>query len=340
MFLPRHFYEQEGPHPWKNNSDAYYSPLEVFALLGPSIRKCFCADGNRKTAQGPAHDFQDFLRPDDIFNNVDDFIAALMTKTVTSLRQDLDLDFHRLFVLSKPYCLSNPIRWGAHFHHAIPTLFLHRLLSTHFRRRPPDEQVAFIRRLQNSRFAHTRSFVYAPAILDALCSASGRSATCHCHLADGSAFSLGPGLVLAPDQVTADTVSIVPRDNHIYLLPTNGGLPWIDAFVISEGRTRVTMLQTTVNRAWRKVVSSAVSRVTDLLRRSMPNTSAVMKWSFVFVSPGVRGEELAKTLGEVHFRGDGRPRVVAGWVEVGGLLGYPEEVLVRVLIVWLVAEYC
>ena len=96
------------------------------------------------------------------------------------------------------------------------------------------------------------------------------------------------------------------------------------------------MLQTTVNRARREVVSSAVSGVVELLQRSMPNTdarAATIEWSLVFVSPGVRGEELARTLGEVHFRGGGRPRVVAGWVEIGGLLGYA-EVLVRVLIVW------
>ena len=96
------------------------------------------------------------------------------------------------------------------------------------------------------------------------------------------------------------------------------------------------MLQTTVNRARREVVSSAVSGVVELLQRSMmPNTDAravAIKWSFVFVSPGVGGEELAQTLGEVHFRGGRTPRGCRGMG--GGLLGYAEEVLVRVLIVW------
>ena len=235
--------------------------------------------------------------------------------------------------------------WSAAFHCAIPTLFLRRLLCTHFRRRTTDEQVAFILKLCN--YPHARSFVYELAIFDVLCAhapASGgpgnTNVSVTCHRTDGSAFPLGPGLVLAPDQVqvTADTVSVMPRDDRVYLLHSDSGLPWIDAFVISSGGTRVTMLQTTVNRARREVVSSAVSTVIRLSQRlMMPDTNtraaAMIKWSSVFVSPGVRGEELARTLGEVHFRGGGRPRVVAGWVEIGGLLGYA-EVLVRVLIVW------
>ena len=195
LILCRHFYEQEGPHPWKNH-DAYYSPLEAFALLGPSIKKCFCVSGNRKTARGPAHDFQAFLRPDDIFDNVDDLVAALKTRTVTSSTRPEDLNFHRFFVLSKPYDVSNPRVHGVDFRHAIPTLFLRRLLCAHFRRRTTDEQVAFILKLRN--YPHARSFVYEPAILDALCASpsdgpGNTNVGVTCHLADGSAFPLGPG---------------------------------------------------------------------------------------------------------------------------------------------------
>ncbi len=315
-----------GPHdPWKNN-DAYYSPLEAFALLGPSIRECFRAHGNCKTAQGPAHDFQKFLRPDDVFDRVDDFVTALKTETVVTAPRP-GLTFHRFFVVSRPYDSSNPMPSDVLFHHAIPTRFLHRLLWTHFHRRTTEKQVALIAKLARAPQPEGMSFVYEPTILDALCAPGTGGPSATCHLADGPAFTLGPGLVLAGDEVDGDTPSVVPRDNHVYLLRSGGGFPGIDAFVVSEGRTRVTMLQTTVNYR-REVVSAAVGRVVRLVQRSMPNTSAEIKWSFVFVGPGGRGEAAAKTLREVRFRGR-LPAVVAGWLESGALLAFPEEVVVR-----------
>ncbi|KAI1784661.1 hypothetical protein LXA43DRAFT_196791 [Ganoderma leucocontextum] len=219
---------------------------------------------------------------------------------------------------------------GPQFHHAISTLFLDRLLSTHFRRRTTDEQVALITRISKVRQPEVMSFVYEPTILDVLCASAGGPSTT-CHLADGTAFALGPSLVLAGDEVTADTVSVVPRDNHLYLLRSGSGFPWVNAFVISEDQARVTILQTTVNFR-REVVSSTVRRVIELVRRSMPNASAAIKWSFVFVSPGARGEQMAKTLRAVQFRARRHPTVVAGWLEIGALLSYPQEVLVRIRI--------
>ena len=297
-------------------------------------------DGNRKTAEGPAHDFQAFLRPDDVFDNADDFIAALRTETATSPRPDL-VDFHRFFVVSKPYHLSNPMPYNVRFDHAVPTLFLRRLLSVYFRRRTTSEQVALISKISKILQPEALSFVYEPAILDVLCAPGGHSDRSSvgvvCHLAadcpaSSSSFTLGPGLVLASDRVTADsTAPFVLRDNHIYLLRSGGGFPWINAFVVSEQRTRVTMLQTTVNYR-REVVSSAVGRVVELVQRAMPNTSTsasgAIKWSFIFVSPGGRGETMAKALREVQFRGR-RPTVTAGWLEVGAWLAYEEEVVVR-----------
>ncbi|PIL26849.1 hypothetical protein GSI_11029 [Ganoderma sinense ZZ0214-1] len=379
----QHFYEEEpeGPHPWKNN-DAYYSPLETFALLGPSIRKCFCAHGNRKTAHGPAHDFEAFLRPDDIFDDMDDFVDGLREQTMASLRPG-GPDFHRLFVASKPWDISNPMRYSLLFHHAVPTLFLQRLLAARFRRRTTSEQVALVSNIPRIPQLKGLSFVYDPAILDLLCrpqraspsapcgpsaSASASPSTtttttnghvlrgsqqCQCHLADGTAFTLGPGLALASEEeVTPSTPSVALRDNHVYLLRSGSGFPWIDAFVVTVGearprpRTRVTLLQTTVCYR-REVVSSAVRRVVELVRRSTPapdpdpdkggggggggggNGGEAIEWSFVFVTPSGRGEKMAKTVGEVQFRGrDWRhPAVVAGWLEVGALLGYAPEVV-------------
>ena len=222
--------------------------------------------------------------------------------------------------------------YNVRFDHAVPTLFLRRLLSAYFRRRTTSEQVALISKISKVPQPEALSFVYEPAILDVLCAPGGHGAkrSVVCHLADrpASSYTLGPGLVLASDRVTPDsTASIVPRDNHIYLLRSGSGFPWINAFVVSERQTRVTMLQTTVNYR-REVVSSAVARVVELVQRSMPDTSAEIKWSFIFVSPGGRGETMAKALREVQFRGR-RPTVTAGWLEVGAWLSYEEEVVVR-----------
>ncbi|KAM5541878.1 hypothetical protein V8D89_004607 [Ganoderma adspersum] len=340
-----HFYEQEGPCPW-NDSDAYYSPLEVFSLLGPSAATCFSPEGNRKTALGPAHDFHDFLKPNDVFNHPDDLLAASKRRAMTPT---FPLTFDRFFFAFKPHNVPNPrpYGYGPEFHHAVPTHFLSRLLLTYFRRRTPTEQVAFLSTLRY--FPQATSFVYSPAILDALCAPSSPGPAVTCHLADGSAFALGPGLVLAGRQVSASAAASAPKsesesadatritaephDGHIYVLRDLS--PSINAFVLSEDSdsdsdcTRVTMLQTTVAYR-REVASSAVSALITLVRRSRPTTSAVektIKWSFVFVSPGASGEAMARKLGTVKFRGSCPATVVAGWLEVGGLLPLAGEVV-------------
>ncbi|KAI1785080.1 hypothetical protein LXA43DRAFT_1039867 [Ganoderma leucocontextum] len=313
-------YEDDGPHPWTDR-DGYYSPLDVFHLLGPSVRQCFFEGGNRKTPLGPAIDFQRHLDPDAFLDNLDAVITAVHRSMDAASPEHPDL--YRLLFAYKRHDLTNPIRYPVLCYN-IPTLHLSRVLLATFRQRTDDEQVALIAKL--AKLPQVMSFVYEPIILDVLSSPDVPAAVA-CHLADGSTFTLGPGLVLAGDQVTAGA-SIVPRDNHIYFL--RNGLPWLSAVVISEDQTRVTILHTTVAYR-RKVVSSAVSAVIKLLRRSMPNTSlAVTKWTLIFVSPGASGEQMAKKMVKVKFRNrEQHPAVAAGWLEIGAHLSesYPEKVL-------------
>ncbi|KAI1791256.1 hypothetical protein LXA43DRAFT_433083 [Ganoderma leucocontextum] len=306
------FYQQQGPQNW-SDGDAFYSPVEIFNALGPSAQKCFAAN-NHKTPQGLEEDFLSYLDPNAFLDHVD----AIAT-TVPSSTSPPDPDFHRILSVSKRHGATNPMH-APKFHHYIPTLFLCKIVSEGFRRRTAAEQVALIAQFAGLEVPHAMSFIYKPTILHFLGS-SQTSITCH--LADCSTFSLGPGLVLVGDQVDTDA-SIVLCDNRIYIL--RKGFPWIDAFIISEDQTRVTILQMTVAFR-REVVSSAVTALIQLVKQSMPGVpSTVTKWSFIFVSPGASGEKMARKLQEVKLRGH-QPTVFAGWLEIGALLSYPEEVL-------------
>jgi len=191
----------------------------------------------------------------------------------------------------------------------VPTLFLREILWRAFRGQKVEDHLK-----EASKFApfpQVLSALYEPLVLNVLQFSASPS---QCHIIDHnggtSSFSLGPNL-RSDWRLFSKDVPFHPASNTIYV-PLSGFYS-LDAFVVSEDGTRVTMLQMTIG----KTHSLKASGVRDVIKafRGTSKREKDIEWSFLFATPGDTGEKIARkqrlNLGKTY------PKVNVGWMVVG-----------------------
>ncbi|EKM79740.1 hypothetical protein AGABI1DRAFT_127426 [Agaricus bisporus var. burnettii JB137-S8] len=209
--------------------------LELFEILGPSPRNCFWFDETFiKTPEG-LQITQPYCEPAVVLSNTG--VLGRIFKTGNCFPpSEQGEQFHYFFFARPAY--KNPLCDQPQFRYVVPTEFLERRLSDYIVTREPRKQFRLLCAL--APLAQALDLVYKPYILSHICETT---APLLCHLVINRlspSFELGPGLSLERLPVEQGQGMREYRDNTIYL-PQSGGAS-LNAFVISENKTRVTML--------------------------------------------------------------------------------------------------
>ncbi|THH30838.1 hypothetical protein EUX98_g3352 [Antrodiella citrinella] len=113
---------------WIRSPDQYYTPEEIFHLLGPSARTCFCSEIHKTS--NPEVD----LAP--LAWGLDDIVIYINDNCITlsgDLQSDFPKNFHHFFYALPPQ--QNPTT-SSTVSYDIPTLYLRMTVMRAFRRHP------------------------------------------------------------------------------------------------------------------------------------------------------------------------------------------------------------
>jgi hypothetical protein len=286
-----------------------YTPLELFDIIGPSPRACY--EYSRvitKTRDGPEVDIS-YDDPDAIFANTHTLQDVIMYGLAPPSKQGEQ--FHRFFFGENRF--SNPSLRDPRFKYKVPTDFLRRLIINHFRKKEMKERFDLL--IQFAPLPVIAGMIYESLVPDIL---QGLDESLPCHLhgdTESPSFLLGPNLFSRPYTVDPEAGLITPVDNCIYV--PQAGFPSLNAFVVSEEETRVTMLQITVSKKHDLKLSEIRNVINALINGGLPRGESV-KWTVLFVTPDDRGQNIANTA-QKTFKSLGKnyPKVKLGWLMVG-----------------------
>ena len=240
---------------------SYYTPIELFDLIGPSARACI-GSPVVKSQNGPQADFADYLDLPALSSDLESVLHMVYSPgTPRGSYEANELD--RIFFLSNAG-RPNPNLWPT-FHYSVPTLFLCRTLCTALRAHPKVTQRRVAARCAPSPAAAAP--LYLPLALDLLVNARAEY-TCHIVRLDHqaktqsstpSSFCIGPDLsfreapLLLPSPSGSDSdvpLDLEPIDNNSVLfvppLPSSASSAPPRAFhalVVSADKTRATLLR-------------------------------------------------------------------------------------------------
>ena len=309
--------------PWKQN---YYSPSELFDILGPSARECLLR--RPKSGEGLSSDFPDF-NPVELDLDPNKFIDFLKMRQVPDAYQGYT--FHRFFYGSN-YAQSNPV-FNPRFSYEVPTPFLRSLVMQEFRRLEVAAQMRLAEEL--APYPQIAWIFYEALVIDALVSSNeglvyylwNDTAT------ENQPFRLGPKLQTIPDLVcdSQNNNRFTPENNRIYIPPT--GFTSNDAFAITEDGKRVVFLQVTTAQDH----DLKPKGLHDVIKLFPKADWESIEWFFVFVSPTKRASAIARK--HIHslksFQVDGVSiKVTVGWMVVKNINKSILEVLVSTSIVF------
>ncbi|KAI0723474.1 hypothetical protein C8Q76DRAFT_723026 [Earliella scabrosa] len=271
--------------PWTQNP--WFTPLELYDLLGPSPRSCLRSAYQRMKPQTGAALNAHLLRgplsqeldPRYLFADPLAFLEALDSSATTSLKQRPG--FHEFFFatgrVNPRRVLPIPV-----LNYEIPTQFLRLCLAMHYRK--------MLRLFGTmSSFARVTARLFKPLALDLLVEAENGL---ECTLDDSTTFRLGPGLTVHPDLLDparftpTTTAAFKPTDNHIYVVSEDHRS--IDAFVVTEDMKRVTLLEMT-GADRRDLKSRGIQGVIQMFGEA----AVGINWSVVFVTPEQHGQKIA-----------------------------------------------
>ncbi|KAI0712636.1 hypothetical protein C8Q76DRAFT_797471 [Earliella scabrosa] len=139
------FLEIKGRALWVHNPE-WYTPLELFELLGPSARTCFTSSYQQlKTL--PADERDATILPSHLFDSPDDIVKALTSGTVSPALQQSDFD---MLCVATNASTSNPVLLRPRFKYDIPTPYLRLLAATHFRKLPKRKRLELFLKISSS----------------------------------------------------------------------------------------------------------------------------------------------------------------------------------------------
>jgi hypothetical protein len=290
-------------------SSTHYTPLELFDLIGPSLRNCYHYSlMTTKTPGGPEVDV-DYGSPSALFTSAGAFWEMIGYGHVPPSAYETQFHWYLFGTNLNP----NPTQDDPRFHYTIPTRYLRRRIADHFRKMREDEQAALLTRF--APLPQVAGIFYESIVLDILQDAHE---FLPCHLygdTESPSFRLGPGLSFFPYQVDPKVGAITLVDDDCIFVPLVG-FRSLDALVISKNKTRVTMLQITISKK-HKLSQSDIRMVINSLKENLPNNKTIM-WSVLLVSSDDRGQNIVNEL-QKNFKGLGSnyPVVRLGWLTVG-----------------------
>jgi hypothetical protein len=119
--------------PGQTATDPYYTPLELFNIIGPSTRNCFRLQFIKKTGN-PKIDIE-YGDPRAVFKNAGVLLEVLQEGYAPASEQGDD--FRDFF-----FCTNleeNPSQYKPRFHYDIPTEYLGSRIVTYFRKKEKKE---------------------------------------------------------------------------------------------------------------------------------------------------------------------------------------------------------
>ncbi|KDQ08300.1 hypothetical protein BOTBODRAFT_59389 [Botryobasidium botryosum FD-172 SS1] len=261
----------------------YYSPVELFDLLGPSARNCMqkTAQGIRKTGN-PETDMMEYLElaPDVLLQAQVDLVRVLGGADVASILQ-MEA-FHNFFFAMPRALRTRRLSKGPSINYVIPTPLLRKLFSRTMRAWDYDDQLDFLRKLRP--FPQVAGLAYEALAVRAL---SGLAVPLVCALACGTSFTI-PRLTVAPFPEDF-TTPFLPDNNTLYVPPA--GFETIDAIAVTENASRITLLQMTIAKT-HTIKPGKIRKVLDCFTSAMPGTT--LNSTLIFIAPSkTRGEGLS-----------------------------------------------
>ncbi|KAF7775621.1 hypothetical protein Agabi119p4_4014 [Agaricus bisporus var. burnettii] len=266
---------------------AYSLFSRLFDIIGPSPRNCIRYKSSFiKTPEGikalwPYGDLPSLLSNTSILGHI--------LKTGICPPSNQVPEFHYFF-FGKPRDENPQSGDGPRFRYIVPTAFLESCLYDYVVTRKPRKQFRFLCAL--APLSRARKLVYEPYIMSHMCEITE---SLPCYLIGNPAnsspsFHLGPALSL--ERLPLEQAQEY-CDNTIYM-PRSGGTPSFDAFVISEKKTRVTMLHFAVTQS-HELEPSSIHWVIDAydFKGKLLDLEFV-RWSFLFVAPGKGDDSLSE----------------------------------------------
>ena len=332
---------------------SYYTPIELFDLIGPSARACI-GSPVVKSQNGPQADFADYLDLPALSSELESVLHMVYSPGTPRSSYEAN-ELARIFLLSNAG-RPNPNLWAT-FHYSVPTLFLCRTLCTALRAHSKVTQRRVAARCAPSPAA--AGPLYLPLALDLLVNAR-MGHTCHIVAPDhhaqtqsstSSSFCIGPDLSFReapfplPSHLNSDAaLDLGPIDDNTVLfvppLPSSASSAPSRAFhalVVSENKKRATLLRKvalsdTPNahaplHAWphgeadfardRESIRAAM-RVFNHLHSEEEQKQEV-RWTLAYVAlKGRTAERAARSADAREVLGDLRGRVAVGWMELRG----------------------
>ncbi|RPD70382.1 hypothetical protein L226DRAFT_574899, partial [Lentinus tigrinus ALCF2SS1-7] len=274
--------------PWTQHPQ-WYTPLELYDILGPSARSCFWTgyqetkpqNGTSLNADVLHWELSKLLGDPMLFANANEFLKAINSGSMTQSNQRSC--FHKFFFATPAV---NPKRRVSYLKYEIPTVFLRLCIATHYRQYAKEAQVKLFGTM--SPLAQVTAKLFKPLVLDLLVETDEGLG---CKLWDKKTFRLGPGLaahpyIVDPRSFKPPKTTFHPVDNRVYVVPE--GYPSIDAFVVTEGTKRVTLLQMTIAQR-HNLLTEGVQGVIQMFGEA----AAGIQWSIVFVTPEQQGQSIA-----------------------------------------------
>ncbi|KAM5546204.1 hypothetical protein V8D89_000330 [Ganoderma adspersum] len=336
---------------------SYYTPVELFDILGPSARACM-GPPVVKSQHGPQADFADYLSLPTLSSDLESVLHMVYSPgTPRGSYEENHLDC--IFFLSNAG-RPNPNLWPK-FDYSVPTLFLCRTLCTALRAHSTVTQRRVAARCAPSPAAAAP--LYLPLALDLLVNARVEH-TCHIVASDhqtqtqsstSSSFCIGPDLsfreapLLLPIPSAAGCDSDAPldlepiNDNTVLFVPpllssaSSAPSRAFHALVVSADKTRATLLRMVALSdtpsahaplyAWphrevdlardRESIRAAIRVFNDL--HPEEEEKEEVRWTLAYVAlKGGTAERAARNADARGVLGDLRGRVAVGWLELRG----------------------
>ena len=287
--LTRQLHESLDLAPWTQNP--WFTPLELYDLLGPSVRSCFWSEYQRLKPQTGTSISADLLHGPlgqdlgdlNLFADADKFLDALDTGSMMPLVQWSS--FHSFFFATHQL---NPVRVMPipFLKYEVPSQFLRLCLAMHYRQHAKAKGLKLFATM--APLAQVTRRLFEPLVLNLLVETEKGL---QCMLCDNTTFRLGPDLAVHPHVVDPSSftpgiaTAFIPVNNRIYVVPEH--YPFVDAFAVTEDMKRVTLLHMTVGQ---NLKSQGVQGVIEMFG----DAAAGIRWSVVFVTPGEHGETIAR----------------------------------------------
>lgn len=311
-----------GQAPWTQDKDSWYTPLELYELLGPSARSCFDRrnqhlkpkTGTTLDANLVSHPLYKAIGNPNLFDDEKQFLSAVQDGSI----QVQNPGFHTFFFAmpdENPSGLT-PTRYPS-LQYKIPTPFLRLIIASHYRRYVKKHGVKILESM--TPFPQIAAALFEPLVLDLLVE-TNKGLLCTFH--DKTTFRLGPRLTahhnIVDPRLLAEAnaaTGFEPIDNCIYVVPPR--YPSVDAFVVTEERKRVTLLQMTVGSK-HKLELLGVQKIISMFGQA----AREMKFSVVFVTPQEQGQAISKShhplrvaRPDSQWNKDGPEAIPVGWLK-------------------------